>query len=211
MLENEQVSLKEVNSFFSRQLSQTLISTWRKKNVIISKKNKLQRGIMLSLGRNIFLDTLIKEGVNSASYNYLTSLNTIGYNDIVGLRYKNKSGHLCDIFRWNTLIDAKFAKAIAVIIAESGLDVSRIVVQNKSPEIISIIENFCIKYSLAWRKGITKKGLTEISIYKAGTILKILEDIFEVPRLDSKKSASVKVPNAIMGAGEEVLSSYLST
>ena len=211
LLGENPVCARDLYNRFSKNFCYSLIREWLAKGIVVRGKRTFKKGFSFSADKNKFVNYILETGINSKAFNYLTSLNIIGYENVIGLTYTNRSGRKCNPFYWNGFVDDEIARFIAVIIAEGNVSASRIVVCNKSDDIISLLENFCIRFNLSWRKEITKNGLSELRILKAGTLVKVLEDIFEIPCLYEGKSHNVKIPNIIMSGRPRVLSAYLST
>jgi len=210
ILYKKEVTYKDLYDNFGTSFSYLLIQKWIAQRIISRVGSKYGRNQRFALNKDILVSKLLDKGINAPSFKYLLSKGAIGYDDIIGIVYRNGSGHTCPAFYWNTIIDKEIAKVIAIIIAEGSLNRSTIVIQNKSEEIISIISEFCKRFNLCWKIEILKNYLHSITIYQAGTLVKILEDVFEIPRVPYGKAAHVKLPNILLKTGGEALSAYMA-
>ncbi len=172
---------------------------------LVSRQRTSSRGYTYSLNLSKVVDLVYKRGFSVTVFK-----NIGGQQDAVSkILYRNRSFHFSPQITPFFNVDEDLAKFIAIIIAEGYIGPSRIILHNTSKEIINFFVSYC-----EWLGFVPKQEKVgfqwKITINGAGTLMKILSDVFEVPVRGNMKSFKVKLPKIILSSPLSVLSSYLT-
>jgi len=122
--------------------------------------------------------------------------------------YRNASFHIAAPINPIFEIDKNLTAFIAIILAEGYFNTSRIVLYNTSKKIIEAFTSYCERLGLEYI--LKQKGnLWIATVNKAGTLMKILNCVFNVPVKGNRKSFRIKMSNVILEAPLDILASYL--
>ena len=171
----------------------------------IVKREKVDRSYIYSLHIEHLVDYLFYQGFSIKVFQQLGWSKGI----IREFVYYNKSFHFSLPIKPIFFLDKDMAEFLAIILAEGYLGPSRIVLCNTSSNIIKAFISHCKKLGLPYKKEkIDNQWIVNVS--KAGTLMKILYDVFEVPVRGLLKSSQVKIPNRILESPKNVLTAYLA-
>jgi len=126
------------------------------------------------------------------------------------MAYYNNSHHKCPAINPIIKLDVELARFIAIVIAEGSIDPARIVLYNSSANLIRIFTDYCEKIGLPYSKK-RKENQWIIRLNGAGTLVKILHEVFGLPIKGPQKSFRVTVPPLILQSPNSVLAAYLAT
>lgn len=171
----------------------------------IIKREKNGRSYVYFLNKKKLVDYLFHRGFSIKVFQQLNWPKRI----IQEFIYYNKSFHYSSPIKPIFFLDKDLAEFLAIILAEGYLGPSRIVLHNTSSNIIKKFISYCEKLGLSYKKE--KRGNQWIvNVFKAGTLMKVLYDVFEVPIRGLLKSSQVKIPNKILESPKNVLATYLA-
>jgi chromosome partitioning protein len=157
------------------------------------------------LKKKNLIDYLFEHGFSIKAFRQLN----LPIATIKSLVYRNKSFHRSLAIKPIFYLDEKLAKFLATVLAEGRIEPSRIVLWNSSKQIIEDFISFCQKLGLPYKKK-RLPGQWMVSILKAGTLVKILTDVFEIPVREPLKSSQIKIPNKILQSPDKIILAYLS-
>lgn len=218
ILRNSQRNLKEIILWRLAQspAESTELYTLAKKPAVFKHlKNLMKIGLIerrLSVGRiykyslNIdeVIEYLYKHGFSVSVFQKL-NLPTKMIRQMI---YYNNSSHKCPPINPILELDQNLARFLAIVLAEGYLGSTRIVLYNTSSEIIESFTKYCERIGLAYTKK-RDKGQWVVRVNGAGTLMKILESLFNVPIKGLQKSFRVSVPSLILKSPSNILGAYL--
>jgi len=203
LLENKKVMAGDLYKLKNKPCVFAHLQKLLKLNII--EREKIGRIYAYSLKRESLVEYLFKQGISIKAFHQLNLPKRI----IQKFVYYNKFSHKSLPIKPFSSLNQDLAEFLAIILAEGYLGPSRIVLYNTSSNIIKAFISYCKKLGLPYKKE--KKGNQWIvNVFKAGTLMKILYDIFEVPIRGPLKSSQVKIPNRILESPKNVLATYLA-
>lgn len=147
---------------------------------------------------------LYESGFSAAAFRELNFQTKV----IAKMFYRTRLKHECPVINPITKIDEELACFLALVIAKGYIGPSRIVFYNSSKLLIRMFETYCQKVGLNYSES-KKENQWVVRVNKAGSLMKILHGVFDIPIRGLRKSFRVKVPSLILKSPNHILAAYL--
>ncbi len=132
----------------------------------------------------------------------------VSENEVGKIVYQNSNTQQSLPIRPFFYINENIARFVAIVLAECYVDRSQIVLYHTSEQIINLFTEFCKELGLPIKHE-RAKNEWKITVRKAGTLMKVLHDAFEVPIYENRKSSHVTMPKVIQAAPMNILAAYI--
>lgn len=190
-----------------------LYATGGKPAVFKHLRSLLAKNVVSRRRRGEYVYSLIREGAVDYMYRRGFSVRVFkecGWdkNMIAKMGYRTRFGYTCIPINPIWELDRDLAIFLAIILAEGYLGPSRIVLFHTSPEILDFFSAYCRRVGLRCQKEWVGNQW-KATVNQAGTLMKILHEVGEVPIRGNRKSFKVKVPGVVLRAPREILAAYL--